>query len=136
MDEITKLKSNIADVDAKIATLESAKSQMQNELTELEMIQWDPDEGNFVVNSDGGICENSHTTPCADTRLFGTMRKTLSRAKMASSNMRKFNRLSCFMSDLIPTIEFTEFSVAMVFYDYDGKLLDRLKSILAKKSEL
>ena len=34
MDEITKLKSNIADADAKIATLESAKSQMQNELTE------------------------------------------------------------------------------------------------------
>jgi len=136
MDEITKLKSTIAAADAKIATMESVKSQLQDKLTELEMIRWDPDEGDFVVNSDGGICKNSHTTPCADTRLFGTMRKTLSRAKMASRNMRKFNRLSCFMSDLMPTIEFTEFSVAMVFYDYDGNLLTRLKSILSGKAEL
>lgn len=136
MDEITKLKSTIAAADAKIATMESAKSQLQDKLAELEMIRWDPDDGGFVVDSDGSICENPHTRTCPDTRLFGTMRKTLSRAKMASNNMRKFNRLSCFMSDLIPTIEFTEFSVAMVFYDYDGKLLTRLKSILAKKSEL
>ena len=136
MDKISKLKSSIADADTKIATLETTKIQLQNELAELEMIRWDPDEGDFVVVSDGSICENSLTKPCTGTRLFGSVRKTLSRAKMASSNMRKFNRLSCFMSDLMPTIEFTEFSVAMVFYDYDGKLLARMKSILAKKSEL
>jgi len=113
---------------------------LQETLDRLKLSNWQPDDGNFIIDSTGDVFDKSiWNIDCPEQKLaveFGTVRTTNTRAQNAVKNMKRFNRLSCFMGDTQPILEHSEISVALVFYDYDSNKIEMLKKILDLKGEL
>ena len=139
MTKLNKLKQQIIDNNTEITNLQSDNDKLQKKVDEIGLTQWDPDNGDFIVHHNGDIFNKHQWVPIKildGSTTHGCVRKTHAQARLARNNMRKFNRLSCFMNDSNPHLEITELSAALVFYDYESKLLTRLQSIIKKRGEL
>lgn len=142
MNKIEKIKKEIARKVSYINGFTSEIKILQDKLNQLELINWQPDNGNFIVETSGTIFDKTHCNYDTDIMNleidFGSVRINTTRAKNASRNMRKFNRLSCFMGDTPVNLEFGINSVSLVFYDYDynSTKISTLKKILEIKGEL
>jgi len=113
--------------------------QLQEKYDKLKLSNWQPDDGYFVIDSDGEIYSKKDwpTIDCYKNDVeFGSVRTTKTRAQNAAKNMKRFNRLSCFMGDTQPILEFSPISCALVFFDYDETKIETLKKILELKGEL
>ena len=141
MNDIEKIKQEIADRVKYIESFTAEIEVLEEKLERLQIENWQPDAGNFVVETTGSIfAKNSwptYSSEAVNSEIdFGSVRTTQKRAEMASKNMRMFNRLSCYMGDLNPVIEFSDMCVKLAFYDYDSDKVKKLKKILEVKGEL
>jgi hypothetical protein len=135
------LETDIKNMSDNINRLNKQIKISQDKLKQLELENWQPDDGNFVVETTGNIFDRKQwpqydVTAMHSENNFGSVRTTQKRAEMASDNMRRFNRLSCYMGDLRPVLEFSKFSVGLNFYDYDSNKIETLKKILDSKGDL
>jgi hypothetical protein len=124
-----------------IGNLTIENAELARKLERLELEDWQPDAGDFVVETTGNIFVKyswpTYSSEAVNSEInFGSVRTTQKRAEMASKNMRMFNRLSCYMGDLNPVIEFSDMCVKLAFYDYDSDKVKKLKKILEVKGEL
>lgn len=133
---IQDLEQIIQDNNEKKANLQSINSKLQEQLDQTELETWESDKGNYLVGSNGEVREKQFIFIDEESQAFGAERASNKQAQLASNNMRRFNRLSCFMNDDRPILEFTDLSVSLTFYDYDKLKLDKLKTILQNKGDL
>ena len=141
MNDIEKIKQEIADRVKYIEGFTAEIEVLEEKLERLQIENWQPDAGNFVVETTGSVfLKNSwptYSSEVVNSEIdFGSVRTTENRAKMAANNMRRFNRLSCFMGDSKPLLEHSPISVALVFYDYEMEKIAKLKKILETKGDL
>ena len=127
------IEQSIQDNNEKISTLQKANTELQKKLDEEQLLSWVPDIGNYAVNLNGDVIEANPDLRCSN---FGASRLKLHQAKMARDNMKKFNRLSCFMEDTNPIMEFTDISVSLTFYDYEKTSIESLKKIVHANGSL
>ena len=127
------IEEQIEDNNRAINNIQKINTRLQKQLDEEQLLSWEPDNGNYKINLNGEVVES---TPVINHRDFGTSRLTIHQAKMARDNMKKFNRLSCFMGDTNPIMEFTDISVSLTFYDYEKTSIELLKKILQSKGSL
>jgi hypothetical protein len=130
------IEQSIQDNNEKIANLQSVNSKLQEQLDQIELKTWEPDKGNYLVGSNGEVREKQFIFIDEESQAFGTERVSNKQATLAANNMRRFNRLSCFMNDDRPILEFTDISVSLTFYDYDKAKLEKLKAIIQNKGTL
>lgn len=140
MKELEQVKKEIEANQLIIDQAYESNAILQEKLEILKLANWQPDDGNFIIDSTGEIFDKSiWNIDCPEQKLaveFGTVRTTNTRAQNAVKNMKRFNRLSCFMGDTQPILEFSPISCALVFYDYDETKIETLKKILDIKGEL
>lgn len=141
MNDIEKIKQEIADRVKYIESFTAEIEVLEEKLERLQIENWQPDAGNFVVEPTGKIFDKNlwpayNSFSVESENDFGSVRTTEKRAKMAANNMRRFNRLSCFMGDSKPLLEHSPISVALVFYDYEMEKIAKLKQILEHKGDL
>jgi hypothetical protein len=145
MNDIETIKQEIEYNLNYITAFTAENKRLQDKLNKMELEDWQPDKGDFIVGTTGNVFDDKvyQTGPggkCKDTTDseidFGSVRTTMKQAELASNNMRRFNRLSCFMGDSTPRLEWTNYSVALVFYDYEMDRIEKLKKILDIKGEL
>ena len=127
------IEEQIEDNKRAIDKIQKINTELQKKLEEEQLLSWEPDNGNYKINLNGAVVES---TPVISHRDFGTSRLTIHQAKMARGNMKKFNRLSCFMKDTNPIMEFTDISVSLTFYDYEKTSIELLKKIVQSKGSL
>lgn len=130
------IEQSIQDNNKQITNLQEINKRLQEQLDQIELKTWEPDKGNYLVGSNGEVREKRFIFIDEESQAFGTERTSIQQAQLASNNMRRFNRLSCFMNDNKPILEFTDLSVSLTFYDYDLVKLNKLKAILQNKGEL
>jgi hypothetical protein len=141
MNDIEKIKQEIEYNLSYITCFTTENKRLQEKLDQLQLEDWQPDVGDYVVETTGNIFDKKQWTNYNwETQNievdFGSVRTTVKRAELASVNMRQFNRLSCFMGDIKPRLEWTNYSVALVFYDYEMDRIEKLKKIIDVKGEL
>lgn len=141
MNDIEKIKQEIEYNLNYITSFTAENKVLQEKLDQLQLENWQPDNGDFVVETHGNIFDKkqwiNYNYETQDSEIdFGSVRTTVKRAEMASKNMRRFNRLSCFMGDSKPLLEYSPISVALVFYDYEMDKIEKLKKILDIKGDL
>lgn len=131
------IQQQIQDNIRKIAELQATNSTLQSIIDKAELEHWEPEDGNYFVDCAGEVSEREFNyLENQEPREFGIVRTSNKQAKWAAANMRRFNRLSCFMDDSKPILEFTDISVGLVFYDYDEQKLEKLKAIIQAKGDL
>ena len=142
MTDIEKIKQEIQENLDSINDNIAHNILLKEKLNILELKDWQPDSGNFTVLP-SGVVFDAHTgmgrTPdgIVESEVsHGSVRATLKQAHMASKNMRRFNRLSCFFGDSKPVLEYSPFSVALVFYDYEPKNIEKLRAVMEVTGEL
>lgn len=141
MNDIETIKQEIENNLSYITGFTAENIRLQEKLDQLQLENWQPDSGDFIVETTGNTFDKkqwpsyNHDTHDSE-RDFGSVRTTVKRAQMASKNMRRFNRLSCFMGDSKPLLEYSPISVALVFYDYEMDRIEKLKKILDIKGDL
>jgi hypothetical protein len=84
------------DVKKEIADLKARIQELENQIAEPK--KWSPVGGDYYVNSDGDIHNDSAI--CRSTREFGAERPSKKQAEQASIEMRKFNRLLALRDEL------------------------------------
>lgn len=140
MTEIEKIYKEIITNIAKIEKLSVDNVDLKLKLEKLQLEDWQPDRGNYVVDSCSKVFDwtemNLEQKTVDDLVDFGSVRITQKRAELASINMKAFNRLSCYMGDTKPTYTFTDYSVGLTFYDYDSDKIKKLKKIIEIKGKL
>ena len=138
MNYIEKIKLEIKTNFDTINNLVVENASLQEKINKLESENWSPDKGDFIIETTGKIFNKLDSDFCREFSSniqdletdFGSVRTTQKRAEMAAENMRRFNRLSCFMGDVRPILEHSPISVALVFYDYDMEKIEKLVKIL------
>lgn len=145
MSEIKQIELEIVRNLEIINNATEQNNKLRSELEQLELTNWSPDIGEFIVETtgkifnklDSGFCRELYSSGIQDLESdFGSVRTTQKRAEMASDNMKRFNRLSCFMEDSTPILEYSPISVALVFYDYDMDKIEKLTKIIKSRGEL
>jgi hypothetical protein len=141
MNEIDKIKQEIEDRLKYIDGFTNEIKILKDKLEQMQLENWQPDSGNFVVETTGHIFDKeqyvSYQLEAVNSEIeFGSVRTTQKRAEMAADNMKRFNRLSCFMGDSKPRLEHSPISVALVFYDYEMDKILQLQKILELKGKL
>lgn len=141
---MTKNESIYSEMIANIAKIEKLNIdnlELQSQLEKIELEDWQPVKGDFVIASSGIVFDRTQwigrnkSVPDQEVE-FGSVRETIQQAKLAAANIKRFNRLSCFMGDSMPILEYSPISVALVFYDYEEEQIKKLKKILAIRKEL
>jgi hypothetical protein len=139
MNNIEKLKEQIESNLSAISKMHLDVDRLRVELEQLELINWEPSNGNFLIDN-GKVYDTTDwwpDKPDMDAAVaFGIVRTTPKSAELASDNMRRFNRLSCFMEDSTPILEYSPISVALVFYDYDMDKIEKLTKIIKGRGDL
>lgn len=139
MSEIKQIELEIVRNLAIINNATEQNNKLRSELEQLELTNWEPSNGHFLIDN-GKVYDTTDwwpDKPDMDTAVaFGIVRTTQKRAEMASDNMKRFNRLSCFMEDSTPILEYSPISVALVFYDYDMDKIEKLTKIIKSRGEL
>jgi hypothetical protein len=140
MNNIEKLKEQIESNLSAISKMHLDVDRLRVELEQLELTNWEPSNGQFLIDNgkvyDLYLTDWPTKTDMDAAVAFGVVRTTPKSAEMASDNMRRFNRLSCFMEDSTPILEYSPISVALVFYDYDMDKIEKLTKIIKGRGDL
>lgn len=89
MTELQKLEQQVAELQETIAC-------MKEEQAKPEVKQWEPEGGKWYVRSNGEV-DSGESKP--DWRQFGAEYQTKEQAEWATNQMRKFNRLLCYVAE-------------------------------------
>lgn len=87
MTKLEELEKQVAEMQATIASMR---------LEALVPKQWEPQGGTLIVSYSGTVCYGNSSN---SSRLFGTEYQTKEQAEWASKQMRKFNRLLCYVAE-------------------------------------
>ena len=104
---------------------------LEAELRALKLEKWSPPSGSFLVDQSGEVIDMTKKNPGIVNSEFGNMRVSQNTATKLSTNMKLFNRLSAYVGDIIPVVEYGNYkecsTISLVFYDWTGKLSDQLR---------
>ena len=104
---------------------------LEAELRALKLEKWSPPSGSFLVDQSGEVIDMTKKNPGIVNSEFGNMRVSQNTATKLSTNMKLFNRLSAYVGDINPVVEYGNFkecsTISLVFYDWSGKLSDQLQ---------
>lgn len=104
---------------------------LEAELKDLKLEKWSPPSGSFIVDHTGAVVDITKQNPGIVNQEFGNMRVSQNTASKLATNMKLFNRLSAYIGDINPVIEYGSVgncsTISLVFYDWSGKFSDQLR---------
>ena len=125
------LEKLIAEQQAIIDINTSTLKSLNLELKTVKLEKWSPPTGSFLVDQTGAVVDITKENPGIVNSEFGNMRVSQNTATKLSTNMKLFNRLSAYVGDINPVVEYGNFkecsTISLVFYDWSGKLSDQLQ---------
>lgn len=130
-EKFKNLEKLIAETQTLININTSTLKSLNFELEKIKLEKWTPPAGPFLVDHTGAVVDISKKNPGIVNSEFGNMRYTQNTAVKLSTNMKLFNRLSAYVGDINPVVEYGNFkecsTISLVFYDWSGKLSDQLR---------
>ena len=125
------LEKLIAETQTLININTSTLKSLMFDLEKAKLEKWSPPSGQFIVDHTGAVVDITKQNPGIVNSEFGNVRSTQNTAAKLSTNMKLFNRLSAYVGDINPVVEYGNFqdcsTISLVFYDWSGKLSDKLR---------
>ena len=130
-ETIKNLETLISEAQAVINLNTSNLNSLVLELEEAKLEKWSPPDGQFIVDHTGAVVDITKQNPGIINSEFGNVRSTQNTAIKLSTNMKLFNRLSAYIGDISPVVEYGSLgncpTISLVFYDWSGKFSDQLR---------
>ena len=130
-ETIKHLETLISEAQAVVNLNTSTLKSLMFDLEKAKLEKWFPPSGQFIVDHTGAVVDITKQNPGIVNSEFGNMRSTQNTAAKLSTNMKLFNRLSAYVGDINPVVEYGNFqdcsTISLVFYDWSGKLSDQLR---------
>ena len=130
-EKFKNLEKLIAETQTLININTSTLKSLMFDLEKAKLEKWTPPNGQFIVDHTGAVVDITKQNPGIVNSEFGNVRSTQNTAAKLSTNMKLFNRLSAYVGDINPVVEYGNFqdcsTISLVFYDWSGKLSDKLR---------
>ena len=130
-EKFKNLEKLIAETQTLININTSTLKSLMFDLEKAKLEKWTPPNGQFIVDHTGAVVDITKQNPGIVNSEFGNVRSTQNTAAKLSTNMKLFNRLSAYVGDINPVVEYGNFqdcsTISLVFYDWSGKLSDQLR---------